>query len=226
LRKKRITPISKNSEKEKLIRKLLSDTNKEKIENEAKSEREQRQVVAAEKTAFWTQVLAVFTIGLAIVGIATVIILGIQICDMRNDAQIDHRQWVAPYAIQKEGDAIHGFIFRIHFRNTGKTPANRTTAHIGYVTDINSIPDIQEKKTDDCEILAPGCSANVDTGERPLMQKDINVIKNKKLPFFIYITILYRNIDGNKHRTEFCYVASSDFNTFSGSPDGAHSQMN
>ena len=128
--------------------------------------------------------------------------------------RLDERAWVAPFQVIEEHPLkdTNWVVFKLEFKNTGKTPAlnisewHKTATSLGEVA-ISKAPELPS--TTNSMMLAPdGVSfIKVET----VGYGASNAIHNG-MPVFIYGRIIYEDIFGNRHWTDFCWVCDSLLN--------------
>jgi hypothetical protein len=215
---KRPSQISKDSNQKTVWIKILNYINGRKPEQESKNEVEKRQADATVMAARWTMFLTIFTMVLAGIGIGTAYILygqfdtsQKQLLEMQADAQIDQRAWLSVSDILPNEKGSGFKDFKITVTNTGKTPALKSTGWLGVTESPNDLDNtfIQFAKQNSTiqditpiyGMIVPGVDFYLTTP--PIPPDAIKRIKNGG-NYYIFGTLIYSDIYGVKHWTEFC----------------------
>jgi hypothetical protein len=113
-------------------------------------------------------------------------------------------------------------IYFIDYTNTGKTPAfeiigSANVKHGGTGVYENEISIYNKpNKGDFCSIAGAGATGSIGMGcKDKLCGIDSSVLHNGTQDFYIYGSIFYKDIFGDRHRTRFCYKYSFARNIFS-----------
>lgn len=201
---KKAPKISNQTEKRILSGEVVSDKKKQVTASETKNEIDIRQVVATEKTGFWTMILAVFTILLAIVGGFTVKVLWCQFLEMQTDARIDQRAWMGVSKINPVVDnAKKTVTFEISCKNTGKTVALNVVGFAMGTEDIKKVPYCDKEPTSSVgPLVNPGSDYQFGVIAEKDSFRDITAGKTN----YVYGTVWYTDIFKKRHWTQFCIV--------------------
>src|SRR5437762_3066063 len=118
-----------------------------------------------EKPKITDHLTVVLTLVVAIAAFWSACIFQGQLTEMRRGAIVDQRAWVAPFDIQSEHNSIGEIYFKVLYKNTGKTPALRTSSWIGTTAFLDQIPnsDPVPKLTDAQGLMAPDGIWNTST---------------------------------------------------------------
>jgi hypothetical protein len=163
---------------------------------------------------FWVSVVGVMVVA------AYTTFTALQWFDLRDNFKVEQRAWVVPFDLSAEpftGDPIKT-IFKVLFKNTGRTPALKTHAWIAATPDLQSIPvtNPEELSGADAMILGPNGIGNTST-QKPYPPEAIQLIK-KGVRLYIYGTIWYQDVFGKHHWTQFCYYPGTDLKGFGPCP--------
>ena len=133
----------------------------------------------------------------------------------RTTFHIDQRAWVFPFDVQSEQNPAGKTFFKILYRNTGKTPALKTSSWVGTTGSIDKIPnsDPPPKPTDAYGLLPPGGVFNTSTVDHPFGPEVIGPVRNG-IPLYVFGTIWYEDVFTVKHWTQFCYRVGADLKSF------------
>ncbi len=201
--------------------------NLKKSKPKSKNKKEKHQEEPEIITAKWTKRLAIFTIGLFVVGIFTAGIFYLQLWEMQKDHREDQRAWMSINNIKpvlKNHDPV---FFQVDIENTGKTPALQITGWIGISESLvlaeNSFDNPTAPTTPinylrhnslDYGLQAPGDACCIVTPG--IITKEAIKRMRSGGSFYIYGMIVYRDIYGVHHWTEFCQglEPTSNFNNF------------
>jgi len=133
-----------------------------------------------------------------------------QLEEMKHDSTLDERAWVVPFEMTAEKSATftNGFYFKLMFKNTGKTPALNVSESHDFAVGISGVPTNDPPIQTNSMLLAPDGisfikSSVIDAGT-------VEAIRNGDLPEFIYGKIVYDDIFGKHHWTQFCWSIESD----------------
>lgn len=165
--------------------------------------------------------------------------------DAHENFRIDERAWVSPFqpCIEKpharavladEGcaeDPDKGpAIFKVLYKNNGKTYATNVSSWIGTTPILAELQTPEEGEGGPSALLAPGAVANTST---PPIQS-IGLTQLAAHPIYVYGQIWYRDIFGGRHWTQFCFTHFSDsgkafgvcpiHNTYDGDQQGSNAQ--
>ena len=145
-----------------------------------------------------------------------------QLSEMQKTRELDERAWVVPgithaqLLIDTNSGEAGGVIFRVHFKNTGRTPAINVVPVIGEFSDITNIPmaDVYPNPVYNSMLLAPdedGITATRSDIKTSLER--YQYIKNGG-QYYLAGTIWYDDIFGKHHWTQYCFVVEPDLATF------------
>jgi hypothetical protein len=129
------------------------------------------------------------------------IALQAQADEMRQNTEVGERAWV--YAeLQNDDMVLEGtnYVFYVTVKNTGKTAALCTGSCLRAALDVNQIPRFDQEVTGGEACLAPD-----ETFKLPQTVPSILVSYTGLNPVYLYGTVFYKDIFGNKHWTQFCY---------------------
>lgn len=121
---------------------------------------------------------------------------------MENSQVQDQRAWVVPYDFQIIRSAGGRFV-NILIKNTGKTPAINVSSILGGTPSLDQIPKLDEFPNPrvNCGLIAPDGTDHISSAIVP--QNVFDSIGNGRV-FYIYGTIWYNDIFGNRHWSQFC----------------------
>jgi len=124
-----------------------------------------------------------------------------QLEEMQLARMLDERAWV--FAETHDNTVITegtNVIFVVMARNVGKTPAIITGDVIRTATDLNKIPKFDDEVIGEEAMVVPNQPLRLTLNINPVLgaMKDNN-------PLYVYGTVFYKDISGNKHWTQFCY---------------------
>jgi len=135
-----------------------------------------------------------------------------QLDEMKSDSTLDERAWVVPFEMTAEKSTTYtnGFYFKLMFKNTGKTPALNVSESHNFAVGISGVltndPPIQTNSM----LLAPDGISFIKSGV--IDAGTIEVIRDGDLPEFIYGKIVYDDIFGKHHWTQFCWSIEDGLN--------------
>jgi hypothetical protein len=165
----------------------------------------------------WSLVVQVV---MCIVTCAYIIFAGLQWKVMSRQLDlmhVDQRAWLAPVEVTSE-PLGSGTIFKVLFRNTGKTPGIDVSAWINRTTSLPQITALDPGSPNKVAgLFAPNAVGNTSTSDVPIGAKDVEAI-GKGLHVYIYGTIRYGDIFKKQHWTQFCYFPGPDLKSFGSCP--------
>jgi hypothetical protein len=128
-------------------------------------------------------------------------ILTEQLDEMQKTRIQDERAWVyievPDNSLVQEGS---NFVFNVTIKNTGKTPALITGGIMKAAIDISKIPQRDTETSGMGFVLVPN-----NTIRMPMPVPPLVIAYTGINPVYIYGTIWYKDISGDKHWTQFCY---------------------
>jgi hypothetical protein len=117
----------------------------------------------------------------------------------------DQRAWVAPLVPISKVENGKAF-FNVPFKNTGRTPAVETQAGLKVTNNLNRIPttDPEPDKGSGKGLIPPDGVENTSNINDPLDEAHTKLVIHGT-HVYVFGTIRYKDIFGQKHWTQFCY---------------------
>jgi len=163
-------------------------------------------------TAFCTVAIAIITGFYTHYASEQVAQMKVVVKNANNQLRLEQRAWVAPFNISSEAIG-NKTIFKVLFKNTGKTPALNVTAWINRTDRLDQITSIDPYSLEPGFILIQEGVGNTSTSDSPIEARDVEAIKHG-LQIYVYGTIRYQDIFGEGHWTQFCYFVGPDLKAF------------
>jgi hypothetical protein len=134
-----------------------------------------------------------------------------QLDEMKQDRILDERAWVAPFEMIAENSIsdTNNTVFKLRFRNTGKTPALNVSESHDIAGWVGAVPTNNPPIEICSMMLAPDGISFIGF---KIDNYTVSAIKGGYSPFFVYGKISYDDIFGNHHWTEFCWGIERDLN--------------
>jgi hypothetical protein len=154
------------------------------------------------------------------VGVAVFALCGLiyNVRQSRRAMEINERAWVVPTKATTEQNDKGDFSFKIPFTNTGRSPALLTHAWIGTTPNLSTIAKsdpIAAGDGHDSYVLAPDGVGNTSTAT--FTAESLEPIRHGA-HLYIYGTIVYQDVFGKSHWTQFCFYPGEDLKGFGPCP--------
>lgn len=121
----------------------------------------------------------------------------------KSNMEMDQRAWLAPYycEVRNAPEDTSQTVFRVNFKNTGKTPAVRVQMVISNIWGDIPLSKHDSNPNATAGMMAPEAAAWIDS--IPLVRAQTDIINGKN--FRVAGTIWYDDIFGHHHWSEFAY---------------------